>query len=112
MRHCYHPAAGSHLPLFSGLVLPPSAQETASQDTTREPIGPRIKHVSRSATIVQGQGEAAVVGPASPTMRLSALPPEEKCKIWNEGSEFLDDEERIPRGKDKPKSSYYDDDEW
>lgn len=43
--------------------------------------GPRVKHVSRSVNMAQGA--PAVKHPAA-AVRLSALPAEEKCKIWNE----------------------------
>lgn len=55
--------------------------------------GPRVKHVSRSAKMAQG--EPALLQTAN--FRLSALPPDEKCKIWNEEQsmlrEFSDDED-------------------
>ena len=43
--------------------------------------GPRVKHVSRSANMAQG--DPAIKHPVA-TFRLSALPAEEKCKIWSE----------------------------
>lgn len=69
--------------LLEPLVRPDSAETENS--------GPRVKHVSRSAHMAQG--EPAVVQPTD--IRLSALPPGEKCKIWNEKSlltDYSDDE--------------------
>ena len=73
-------------------------EETPKPDTTIRPqstetvnSGPRVKHVSRSAN--KAQGEPAIVQPTD--LRLSALPPDEKCKIWNDKSlqeDFSDEE--------------------
>lgn len=59
-----------------------------------------MKHVSRSAYVAQG--ELAVIQPPA-NLRLSALPPEEKTRIWNErqllDEEFSDDDDVIERSK-------------
>lgn len=52
--------------------------------------GPRIKHVSRSAQIAQG--EPAMIG-GNADLRLSALPVEEKSKIWTQLPESSEDED-------------------
>ena len=65
--------------------------KTRPESTETVNSGPRVKHVSRSA--YKAQGEPACLQPTD--FRLSALPPDEKCKIWNEKSlleDFSDDE--------------------
>lgn len=71
-----------------------------SDDQEGVASGPRVKHVSRSACVAQG--EPAIIYPSS-NLRLSALPPDEKNRIWSEkqlsDEEYSDDDKAIERSK-------------
>lgn len=59
--------------------------------------GPRVKHVSRSAVMAHAPPS---IKPPATNLRLSALPANEKCKIWNEEKTIRDySDDEIERSK-------------
>lgn len=75
--------------------FPPLDKIQRPGSTETEASGPRVKHVSRSVSKLQG--EPAVLQPAG--CRLSALPPDEKCKIWNDSMLGDSSDEEIEQSK-------------
>lgn len=84
-------------PKMTSQIISPRAASLLPSPSSGS-TGPRVKHVSRSATVVQG--ERAIISPEQPEpLRLSALPAEEKTKIWQATTKqaLSDDEEMTAR---------------